>query len=171
VSEFNNSNKNAQSTEAQEKSSRGGSRQHRSTNPLGSSPLMSPPASPPTLPTFPPASSGASSSAPSMPQLPVAPAASIGSDDQQIPLLYNTPPAPDYILRPFEQKHDRQTIYLDARKAGAIDALVSLVAKGNKTNLVEEMVDDLIAKYAQLLQENAELVRILEDKYRKKHRL
>jgi len=93
------------------------------------------------------------------------------TNQQQTPLLYNTQPPPDYILRPFEQRHDRQTIYLDARKAGAVDALIELVAKGNKTNLVEEMVNDLLEKYAQLLQDNAELVQILEEKYRKKHNL
>ena len=88
-----------------------------------------------------------------------------------MPLLYNTPPPANYILRPFEQRHDRQTIYLDARKAGAVDALVELVAKGNKTELVAMMVDDLLTKYASVLEENADLVRILEEKYHKKHNL
>ena len=92
--------------------------------------------------------------------------------NQQHPsLLYNTQPPVDYILRPFEQRHDRQTIYLDARKAGAVDTLVKLVAKGNKTSLIAEMVDDILEKYAPLLQENAELVQRLEEKYRKKHNL
>jgi len=123
---------------------------------------------PPTLPTFPPPVPTASSS-PSLVQQPSA--ALVVTNQQQTPLLYNTQPPPDYILRPFEQRHDRQTIYLDARKAGAVDALIELVAKGNKTNLVEEMVNDLLEKYAQLLQDNAELVQILEEKYRKKHNL
>ena len=122
---------------------------------------------PPTLPTFPPAVSAAPSS--SLVQQPSA--TPVATNQQQTPLLYNTQPPPDYILRPFEQRHDRQTIYLDARKAGAVDALIELVAKGNKTNLVEEMVNDLLEKYAQLLQDNAELVQILEEKYRKKHNL
>jgi len=75
------------------------------------------------------------------------------------------------MVRPFEQQHDRQTIYIDARKAGALDALVKLVSRGNKTDLVAEMVDDIIAKYAQLLQANEGLVRLTEEKYRKKHNL
>ena len=122
---------------------------------------------PPDLPTFPPAPTAPSTT--SLVQQPLT--TPVTTNQQQTPLLYNTQPAPDYILRPFEQRHDRQTIYLDARKAGAVDALIELVAKGNKTNLVEEMVNDILEKYAQLLQDNAELVQIVEEKYRKKHNL
>jgi len=86
-------------------------------------------------------------------------------------LLYNTPAPPEYVLRPFEDRHDRQTIYIDARKAGALDALAKLVARGNKTDFFEEMVSDILAKYADVLQANSEMVRILEEKYRKKHNL
>ena len=93
------------------------------------------------------------------------------SDEQQVLLLYNTPAPPEYILRAFEQRHDRQTIYVDARKAGALDALVKLVARGNKTDLYDEMVNDILAKHADVLQGNEEMVRILEDRYKKKHNL
>lgn len=155
--------KNSQGTE-QEKRSGGRHQRPAPTNPLGSSPLLSSSAAtPPELPAFPPVPSAA----------PAPAQASFGAthQQQQDPLLYNTQPPASYILRPFEQRHDRQTIYLDARKAGAVDALVELVAKGNKTELVAMMVDDLLTKYAPLLQENAELVQILEEKYRKKHNL
>ncbi len=93
------------------------------------------------------------------------------SGEQRSSLMYNTPPPPDYILRQFEQRHDRQTIYIDARKAGALDALVKLVARGNKTDLVDEMVSDILEKHAQALQNNEELVGILEERYRRKHNL
>ncbi|GHO94644.1 hypothetical protein KSF_046920 [Reticulibacter mediterranei] len=56
-------------------------------------------------------------------------------------------------------------------KAGAVDALVKLVAKGNKTDLIAEMVNNILEKYALLLEENAKLVQLLEEKYRKKHNL
>lgn len=136
-----------------------GSRQRTSSNPFEGSALLSSAPALPTLPTSPSAS----------PVQPHPPAASSG--EQQTPLLYNSQPPPDYILRQFERRHDRQTIYIDARKAGALDALVKLAARGNKTDLIDEMVSDLLNKYASLLQENEELVRILEDHYRKKHNL
>lgn len=91
--------------------------------------------------------------------------------EQKTSLLYNSPPPAEFMVRPFEQQHDRQTIYINARKAGALDALVTLVTKGNKTDLVDIMIDDLIEKYAELLQGNEELVILKEEKYRKKHNL
>lgn len=142
-----------------DKPSRSGSRSRTPTNPFEGSALFS---SAPPLPEL--------SSSPPEAEQPQSAAASV-NEQQPSSLLYNTQPPPEYILRPFEQRHDRQTIYIDARKAGALDALVRLVVKNNKTELVNEMVDDILAKYAQLLQENAELVQILEDKYRKKHNL
>src|SRR5258708_3722360 len=108
----------------------------------------SPPAALPELPTFPPSVAAASSSVPPAQESSAAP----GATNQQVSLLYNTQPAPDYILRPFEQKHDRQTIYIDARKAGAVDALIELVAEGNKTKLVEMMINDILTKYESELQ-------------------
>jgi len=122
------------------------------------------------------------SSAPALPEMPAAsfdevvqqtqasaaPAAPI---EQKEPFLYNTPAPAAYQLLQFEKRHDRQTIYIDARKAGALDALVQLVARKNKTDLVDEMVTDILAKYATVLQENEEMVRILEERYRKKHNL
>lgn len=116
------------------------------------------------------------SSAPSLPELPTssdAPqqAQAAPAEPPAAPLLYNTPAPPEYVLRAFEQRHDRQTIYIDARLAGALDALTKLVARGNKTDLVDEMVSDMLAKYEHVLQENVEMVRILEEKYRKKHNL
>lgn len=74
-------------------------------------------------------------------------------------------------MRPFDKRHDRQTIYIDIRYAGALDALAKLVHRGNKTELVNEMVEDLLEKHANLLQKNEALVRLLEEQYRKKHGL
>jgi hypothetical protein len=62
-------------------------------------------------------------------------------------------------------------VYINAYLAGALDALVQLVADGNKTRLVDEMVRDLLAKYERVLRENEDLVRLTEEKYRKKHNL
>lgn len=119
------------------------------------------------------------SSAPALPEMPatssdeVAPQtqAPAAPTEQKAPLLYNTPAPPAYTLRAFEQRHDRQTIYIDARKAGALDALIQLVARKNKTDLIDEMVDDILAKHADVLRENEEMVRLLEERYRKKHNL
>ncbi|MHB8596740.1 MAG: hypothetical protein ACYDER_08015 [Ktedonobacteraceae bacterium] len=142
-----------------DKPSRSGRPPRTPTNPFEGSALFS---SGPPLPDLSSPSSEAERAQP-----PAAPA------EQRRPssLLYNTQPPPDYILRPFEQRHDRQTIYIDARKAGALDALVKLVARNNKTDLVDQMVNDILAKYADVLQENEELVKLLEEKYRKKHNL
>jgi len=46
-----------------------------------------------------------------------------------------------------------------------------LVARKNKTDLVDEMVTDMLAKYAEVLRANEEMVQLLEEKYRKKHNL
>ena len=85
--------------------------------------------------------------------------------------MYTSKPSAEFRLRPFEQQRDRQTIYIDAYLAGALDALVQLVAEGNKTRLVDEMVRDLLKKHERPLRENEELVRLTEEKYRKKHHL
>lgn len=136
----------------------GNSRQRPpSSNPLGNSPLLGSSLRP-ELPTFNPLED--TSVSPPLTQQP--PAAS---------LLYNTPAPPEYVLRPFEDRHDRQTIYIDARKAGALDAVIKLAARGNKTDLYDEMVDDILAKYADVLHKNEEMVRILEERYKKKHNL
>ena len=131
-----------------------------SSNPLGNSPLLGPSEARPDLPTFPPPVQGGQPS--------VTPTA---SHWQQSSLLYNTPPPPEYIARPFDKRHDRQTIYIDARKAGALDALIKLVADGKKNNLVAEMVEDILAKHVDALQGNEELVKFYEDKYRKEYNL
>lgn len=90
---------------------------------------------------------------------------------EQPPMLWNTPASPELILRDFVQRHDKQAIYMDVRYAGAIAALAKLVHKGNKTDLINEMIEDLLEKYSQLLNDNEALVRILEDKVREKHHI
>lgn len=131
------------------------------TNPFEGSALFSSAPSLPELPT--------SSDAP--PQAQSSATTATPTEPPAVSLLYNTPAPPEYVLRPFEDRHDRQTIYIDARKAGALDALTRLVARGNKTDFFEEMVNDILAKYADVLQANGEMVQILEQKYRKKHNL
>ena len=157
-------NRNQQPSE-QEKQVVSRSRSSRSSsNPLGDSPLMGS-VTPTELPTFPPPA--ASTSTAQQPSV----AAATETHEQQAPLLYNTPPPPAFTLRPFEQRHDRQTVYIDARKAGALDALVQLVARKNKTDLFDEMVSDILAKHAEVLRDNEEMVRLLEERYRIKHNL
>ena len=146
----------SESTQPQKPKPKGKTPQRTSSDPFAGSALFSAPVLP-TLPVLPP-----SPSADASPQAPV---------EQHTPVLYTTPAPPAYTLRPFEQRHDRQTIYIDARKAGALDALVQLVARKNKTDLVDEMVTDILAKYAEVLRANEEMVQLLEEKYRKKHNL
>jgi len=146
----------SESTQPQKPKPKGKTPQRTSSDPFAGSALFSAPALP-TFPVLPP-----SPSADASPQAPV---------EQHTPVLYTTPAPPAYTLRPFEQRHDRQTIYIDARKAGALDALVQLVARKNKTDLVDEMVTDILAKYAEVLRANEEMVQLLEEKYRKKHNL
>ncbi len=142
------------------------SRQPRRSNPLEGSSLLSttPVEPPPALPSMPDAAT--SPVAPALSQ-PVARRATEEAD--QPPLLYISRPSAQFMLRPFEQQHDRQTVYIDIHLAGALDALVQLVADGNKTKLVHEMARDLIKKHERVLQENEDLVRLCEEKYRKKH--
>jgi len=144
----------------------GNSRQRPpSSNPLGNSPLLGSSLRP-ELPTFNPLEDTSVS-----PPLTQQPPSARMNEPPAASLLYNTPAPPEYVLRPFEDRHDRQTIYIDCRKAGALDALTKLVARGNKTDFFEEMVNDILAKYADVLQANGEMVQILEQKYRKKHNL
>jgi len=147
----------SESTQPQKPKPKGKTPQRTSSDPFAGSALFSSAPALPTLPVLPP-----SPSADASPQAPV---------EQHTPVLYTTPAPPAYTLRPFEQRHDRQTIYIDARKAGALDALVQLVARKNKTDLVDEMVTDILAKYAEVLRANEEMVQLLEEKYRKKHNL
>lgn len=137
-------------------------KQTRRSNPLeGSSLLSSTPVEPPPLP--------------SMPTTAASPAAPVQQTRATQPgessLLYTSKPSPAFRLRPFEQQHDRQTVYLNAYLAGALDALVQLAADGNKTRLVDEMARDLIKKHERVLRENEDLVKLCEEKYRKKHNL
>lgn len=139
------------------------SKQRRS-NPLeGSSLLSSTPVEPPPLPTMP---SAASPTAPVQREVQPPP-----EEASQPSLLYTSRHSAQFIMRPFEQQRDRQTIYIDAYLAGALDALVQLASGGNKTKLVDEMVRDILKKHERLLQENEDLVRLCEEKYRKKHNL
>ena len=150
----------SESTQPQKPKPKGKTPQRTSSDPFAGSALFS---SAPVLPVLPALSVlPPSPSADASPQAPV---------EQHTTMLYNTSPPPAYTLRPFEQRHDRQTIYIDARKAGALDALVQLVARKNKTDLVDEMVTDILAKYAEVLHANEEMVQLLEEKYRKKHNL
>ena len=137
-------------------------KQTKRSNPLeGSSLLSSTPVEPPPLPTMP----AEVTQTPSQPE--VQPTVEMAGQ----PLLYTSKPSAQFMLRPFEQQHDRQTIYINTYFAGALDALVQLVADGNKTKLVDEMVRDLLKKHERVLRENEELVRLTEEKYRKKHNL
>jgi DNA-binding transcriptional regulator PaaX len=86
-------------------------------------------------------------------------------------MLWNTPPSADLVLRDFIQRHDKQAIYVDVRYAGALAALAKLVHKGNKTDLINEMIEDLLKKYSDLLIEREDVVRTKEDEVRKKHHI
>jgi hypothetical protein len=143
------------------------SRQPRRSNPLeGSSLLSSTPVEPPPLPAMPGTAPALATPALSEPQGQVAVEAVV-----QPSLLYTSRPSAQFMLRPFEQQHDRQTVYIDVHLAGALDALVQLVAHGNKTKLVDEMARDLIKKHERTLREHEDLVGLCEEKYRKKHHL
>ena len=140
-------------------------KQTRRSNPLeGSSLLSSASVEPPPLPSL-----LTTSVAPAT--LPQSVEPSVKEETGQSSLLYRGKRTAEFRLRPFEQQYDRQTIYIDAYLAGAVDALVQLVAGGNKTRFVNEMVHEMVKKYDHLLQENEELVKLCEEKYRKKHRL
>ena len=92
-------------------------------------------------------------------------------ETQQPSMLWNTQPSPELILRDFVQRHDKQAVYIDVRYAGALAALAKLIHKGNKTDLINEMIEDILQKYSDLLNQNEALVRILEDQIRKKHHI
>ncbi len=126
---------------------------------LGDSSLFSPP----TLPSLP-----AQQPEPEPEPARVEPAP---SQPEQVPLLWNTPPSPELILRDFVQRHDKQAVYIDVRYVGALAALAKLNHKGNKTDLINEMIEDLLQKYGQLLRDNEALVRLLEEQVRKKHHI
>lgn len=142
----------------------GGSSLFSSSTPTALPQLPSMPAQP--LPVSPPESeSSISHSEPQQTALPQPKQA------EQEPMLWNTPASPDLILRDFVQRHDKQAVYIDVRYAGALAALAKLIHKGNKTDLINEMVEDLLEKYSQLLNQNEALVRKLEDKVREKHHI
>ena len=153
-------NQQQQKQQTDNKSQKGKTPQRTPSNPFEGSMLFS---SAPALPELPASNDVSSQVQPS--------SGTAGATEQQSALLYNTPAPPAYTLRAFEQRHDRQTIYIDARKAGALDALVQLVARKNKTDLFDEMVTDILAKHADVLSDNEEMVRLLEERYRIKHNL
>lgn len=86
-------------------------------------------------------------------------------------MLWNTQPSADLVLRDFVQRHDKQAIYVDVRYAGALAALAKLVHKGNKTDLMNEMIEDILQKYSQILIDREDVVRAKEDEVRKKHHI
>jgi len=86
-------------------------------------------------------------------------------------MLWCAPVSPELIMRDFVGRHDKQAVYIDVRYAGALAALAKLVHKGNKTDLINEMIEDLLNKYAQVLYDNENVVQIKEDEIRKKHHI
>ncbi len=114
---------------------------------LGGSPLFSSPTTLPELPSMPTQQPVPSISQPE-PQQTALPQP---KQSEQVPMLWNTPPSAELVLRDFVQRHDKQAIYVDVRYAGALAALAKLVHKGNKTDLMNEMIEDLLQKYSQLL--------------------
>jgi len=95
--------------------------------------------------------------------------ADLTQSQQQKSMLWCEPASPELIMRDFVGRHDKQAIYVDVRYAGALAALAKLVHKGNKTDLINEMIEDLLNKHSQVLYGNEDVVHIKEDEIRKKH--
>lgn len=89
---------------------------------------------------------------------------------QEPPLLYNTPPSAEWVARPFDRQYDKQAINANPYLVGAIEALGKLL-KLTKTEMYEEMMADYIKKHESVLEGHSDLVRLMEEKYRKKHNL
>src|SRR2546430_11292117 len=93
------------------------------------------------------------------------------TQQSQKSMLWCAPVSPELIMRDFVGRHDKQAVYIDVRYAGALAALAKLVHKGNKTDLINEMIEDFLNKYAQVLYDNEDVVQIKEDDIRKKHHI
>jgi hypothetical protein len=87
-----------------------------------------------------------------------------------VPLLYTSAPSAEWIARPFDRQYDKQAMNANPYLIGAVEALGKLLRK-TKTEMYEEMMAEYVKRHEGMLQQNADVVRHFEKKYREKHSL
>jgi hypothetical protein len=104
--------------------------------------------------------------------LPAAQSQKEEKEEEEQALLYNSQQrSPEFMNRRFEEQHERQTIYVDIYKLGAIKVLTELIARGNKTDFYNEALQLMLDKHADLLGNYEEHIRYQEEFVRQKHHL
>lgn len=86
------------------------------------------------------------------------------------PLLYQSQPSAEYLLRPFDRQRDKGAVNGNPYLLGAIDAIGKLERK-DKYEMFDEMMLTYIEMHKKLLEGRPDVVRACEEKYRKKHNL
>lgn len=90
--------------------------------------------------------------------------------EKEPPLLYQSQPSAEYLLRPFDRQRDKGAVNGNPYLLGAIDAIGKLARK-DKYEMFDEMILAYIETHKKLLESRPDVVRICEEKYRKKHNL
>jgi hypothetical protein len=85
-------------------------------------------------------------------------------------LLYKSQRSADWITRPYIEQYDKQNLSADPYLIGAVEAGCVLL-RLSKTEAFNEMMEDWLVKHADVLEARPDVVRMKEEKYRKKHRL
>lgn len=101
---------------------------------------------------------------------PVAALPSRPQQEKEDPLLYQSQPSAEYLMRPFDRQRDKGAVNGNPYLLGAIDAIGKLARK-DKYEMFDEMMLDYIERYRTLLESRPDVVRLCEEKYRKKHNL
>lgn len=90
--------------------------------------------------------------------------------EKEPPLLYQSQPSAEYLLRPFDRQRDKGAVNGNPYLLGAIDAIGKLARK-DKYEMFDEMILAYIESHKKLLEARPDVVRACEEKYRKKHNL
>ncbi len=89
---------------------------------------------------------------------------------QEEPFLWKSPPSPEFLDRPFEQRHKRGAHYIDARYWGAWRALIKL-KRVPINDLMQEMILRTLEENEDLLNSRPDVVHYYEQKARDEFRL
>lgn len=90
--------------------------------------------------------------------------------EKEQPLLYKSEHSADWLIRPYIDQYDKQALSADPYYIGAVEAGCVLL-RMSKTEAFNEMMVDWLAKHADVLEARPDVVRLKEEKYRKKHRI
>lgn len=92
------------------------------------------------------------------------------AQEKDLPLLYKSEHSADWLTRSYIDQYDKQALSADPYYIGAVEAGCVLL-RMSKTEAFNEMMVDWLSKHADVLEARPDVVRLKEEKYRKKHRI